>query len=313
MEMSNNPWLTMTLNDAVGEVLTITTGMDLSYIPELDRYRSITKTLNRALRLVATEVEWSYYSSLLDMGTQPAGTSNIQIPAQLRPRIISDDAVRLTDEDNCPIIWAYFLPRDALHKYNDRDGLWVAETNSTIRFSRPLRHSESCLKVMVPVMREPRMFTIPDKFESLDQLCGVAPPPGDTSEVLQLRNLHYPDKIEEWVFIPGLPPYENVSPEVALSAISDSTAIKNQQLDFAWPDLVVAKAVSLIAQADPVLQPRVQYLDDQYKNLMYQFKERDELHTDSPYMNEFNVPVLADVYDTHQGFGYRHPHADERW
>ena len=66
---------------------------------------------------------------------------------------------------------------------------------------------------------------------------------------------------------------------------------RNQPLDFAWPDLVIARAAYFYAQTDPVMQPRVQTLENDYKTLMYQLIERDVRHTDTPYTNEYILPL----------------------
>ena len=88
-------------------------------------------------------------------------------------------------------------------------------------------------------------------------------------------------------------------------------AVRNQRLDFDNPDVVVARAAFYYAQFDPVLQPRVQTLEAQYKDLMYQLIERDESNTDSPYLNEVIVPVDNGLrpYTT---TGHLHPHANGR-
>lgn len=65
----------------------------------------------------------------------------------------------------------------------------------------------------------------------------------------------------------------------------------SQELDFQYPDVVILRAAFYYAQTDPILQPRVQTLEAQYKDLMYQIIERDDRNTDSPYENEFYVPV----------------------
>ncbi len=109
-----NPEVQLTLDDAVEEVLGLLTGMELRYAPELDRYRSITRQLNRALRSIALEREWAYYSDLEEVGVVHAGDQDIHLRAAVRPRIIGDDAVRLCREDGVPLVWAYFLPRDAI-------------------------------------------------------------------------------------------------------------------------------------------------------------------------------------------------------
>jgi hypothetical protein len=173
-----------TLDDAVQEVLGLLTGLDLSYEPELDRYRAITRQLNRALRTNALEQEWSFYSSLLSLGSVSEGEREAAIPSTQRPRIINDDAVRLTDADGLVQRWAYFLPRDALHKYEDRQGLWCAVVRQTLLFSRPFRAEEVGLEIHVPVMREPRMFRLP-------------PTGKDVSNTIrkQLIDFPYPDVI----------------------------------------------------------------------------------------------------------------------
>lgn len=109
-----NPELTFTLDDAVGEVLGLLTGLDLSYDPELDRYRAITKQLNRALRSNALEQEWSYYSSVLSLGMVSTGDRELLLPTAQRPRIINDDAVRLVDDQlRCTICAASAAPTRA--------------------------------------------------------------------------------------------------------------------------------------------------------------------------------------------------------
>jgi hypothetical protein len=259
-----NAEVTMTLDDAVAEVLGLLTGLDLTYNPEYDRYRSIARQLNRALRSNALEKEWGYYSDVADLGAQGEGTTEVVLPSTLRARIINDDAARLVDEHGHICRWAYVLPRDAIHKYRQRAGLWVAYTRSTLQFNRPLNSAEGDLDLHVPVMREPTMFRLP------------APPTTSEEEV------------------------EEVPEEIRL-----------QPVDFCYPDVVILRAAFYYAQSDPVMQPRVQTLEAQYKDLMYQIIERDERATDSPYQNEFFVPVSNDV----DGPGHSvhwHPHSDER-
>jgi hypothetical protein len=236
--MTINPEVELTLDDAVAEVLGLLTGLDLTYHPEKDRYRSITRALNRALRANALENEWSYYASTQALGTAQDCTSAIHLPGSLRPRIIDDDAVRLQECDSGRVLrWAYFLPRDALHKYLYRPGLWVSIEGTMLRFSRPFTTEEDGLEIHVPVMREPVMFRLPDIGEEV------------------------PDHIRE------------------------------QPVDFAYPDLVISRAAYFYAQTDPVMQPRVQTLEMDYKTLMYQLIERDTRHTDAPYQNDFVLPL----------------------
>lgn len=254
----SNTEVRLTLDDAVAEVLGQLTGLDLTYEPEQDRYRSITRQLNRALRANALEQEWSYYASTLPIGTVQAGEHSMWLQGSVRPRIIDDDAVRLIDDEGRVVRWAYFLPRDSLHKYQDRaherGNLWCSVTKQELTFSRPFYETEAGLEVHVPVMREPKMFRLP---------------PTDTPVPMSIRK---------------------------------------QLLDFDYPDVVTARAAYFYAQTDPVMQPRVQTLEGNYKDLMYQLIERDTRHTDSPYINETIVPVQNGLYD--EIHRHWHPHAN---
>lgn len=264
--MGQNPELQMTLDTAVKEVLLLLTGLNLSYQPELDRYGAITGTLNRAMRSVALEKEWSWFADLQEAGTSREGDVEIVLPSSLRPRVVGKDAVRFVrPEDGRTVKWAYFLPRDAGADYPVRTGLWVTHTRQSLLFSRPLNSFEADLTIMVPVMREPRMFRLPEQ-------------PEDS--------------------------------EAPLVSVPDS--IRKQLVDFWYPDLVVLRAAYFYAQTDPVMQPRVQTLEQQYKDLMYQLIERDDRNTDSPFMNEFLLPVQSGLWpDGEPNLSY-HPHSDER-
>src|SRR6478609_2651577 len=121
-----NPEVAMTLREAVDEMLGQLTGLDLTYDPRLDRFRALTRQLNKALRLNALEKEWSFYHSTQVVGSADAGVSSVFISPEMRPRMVKDDAVRLVDDDGRILRWAYFLPRDALHKYQHRSGLWCS-------------------------------------------------------------------------------------------------------------------------------------------------------------------------------------------
>lgn len=260
-----NPELNFTLDDAVMEVLGFLTGLDLNYRPELDRYRAVTRCLNRALRSTALEHEWSYYSSTTSVGPVVQGDTRVTMPNTIRPRVTGDDSVRLVDEDGRVQRWAYFLPRDALHKYGDRGyGLWCAVNKLELWFSRPFYDFEAGWDIQVPTMREPVMFVLPDAPEDPDD------------------------------------PVTPVDP-----------AIRDQPVDFAYPDLVTLRAAYYYAQTDPVMQPRVQTLEAQYKDLMYQIIERDDRSTDSPFVNEFILPVHNSIDSL--SYHHSHPHADERW
>lgn len=235
----------LTLDEAVAEVLGQLTGLDLTYDPELERYRAVTRKLNRALRDIALEKDWSYYCQISNLGAGgcSAGSASYTLPYGLRPRITGDDAVRLKDGYGSILRWAYVLPRDALHKYRNLEGLWVAAEGSRILFSRPLTEMEAQLEIELATVREPRMFRLP--------AAGTEVP----------------------------------------------ASIRNQPVDFDYPDLVVARASYLYAQSDPVLQPRVPTLEQDYKNLMYQLLERDSSHTDTPYQNEFDLGLSNGLVD----------------
>jgi hypothetical protein len=263
MTSSISPELVFTLDDAVKEVLGTLYGMDLNYDPELDRYANVTRQLNRALRSNALEHEWSYYSSSQSAGTSVEGDNEIWLPADVRPRVVGDDAVRLVDADGHVVRWAYVLPRDALSKYYGRSGIWCAVTRNTIAFSRPFDLAEAGLDIQVPVMREPVMFRLPAQPED-----------------------------------PSLP------------TVTVDPAIRVQPIDFQYPDVITMRAAFYYAQTDPVTQPRVQTLESMYKDLMYQVIERDDRNTDSPYLNEFFVPIRNGIVEP--TFLHPHPHSDER-
>jgi hypothetical protein len=257
-----NAELTISLDDAVQEVLGDLTGLDLTYRPELDRYRAVTRQLNRALRANALEHEWSYYSAMRSVGSAGPGERQVFLPSSVRPRIVGDDAVVLYDGDGVPRVWAYVLPRDAGHKYYSMSGLWCTVTRNVITFSRPLTEYEGNLDIQVPVMREPRMFRLPDQ-------------PEDPDEPLVLVDQE----------------------------------IRDQQIDFEYPDVIVMRAAFFYAQTDPVMQPRVQTLEALYKDLMYQVIERDERNTDTPYQNDFRLDIRSGI--TPEPFeGHGHPHSD---
>ena len=252
--------VTLTLREAVDEVFSTLTGLDLTYDPQQDRFISVARHLNRALRMIALENEWSYFSSTEEAGVAVAGVETIELNSKLRPRIINDDAVRLVTDQGVVRRWAYFLPRDAIFKYGNRAGLWAAVTRTTLQFSRPFSLDEEGLHVMVPVMREPKMFKLPTAGENLSNL------------------------------------------------------VLNQTLDFDYSDLVVAKAAQLYAETDPLMQPRVQSLESRYKDLMYQLIERDTQSSDSPFLNDYPIPMLASLDGSYSDpLTHGHPHADERY
>lgn len=247
----------MNLDEAVAEVLGLLTGLDLEYDPNEDRYQAIVRMLNRALRANALEKEWSYYSDLESVGPAIQGEREVVLRSSVRPRIVSDDSVRLCDSNDLPVFWAYFLPRDALHKYVGRSGLWCSVVRDRLQFSRPFYRREHGLDIQVPVMREPRMFRLPADPED-----------------------EVPDEL------------------------------RAQLVDFWYPDLIVLRAAYMYAQSDPVMQPRVQTIEAQMKDLMYQIIERDDRFTDSPEQNTFLVPIQNSIYE--DATFHRHPLADER-
>lgn len=260
-----NPEVVMTLDDCVEEVLGMLTGMELQYQPEQDRYRAVTRQLNRALRANATEREWAFYASIEEVGVVHAGDQDVHLRATVRPRIIGDDAVRLVDETGRPRVWAYFLPRDAVEKYVGRQGLWVSITKQALHFSRPFMTHEQGLRIQLPVMREPKQFRLP---------------PSATD--------------------PSLP--ESIVP----------AAVRDQPLDFDYPDLVIARAAYFYAMTDPMMQPRAQTLEEEYKNLFYALNERDDRNTDHPFLNEYRLPMESNLMGDVSWAGHGHPHADER-
>jgi hypothetical protein len=73
--------------------------------------------------------------------------------------------------------------------------------------------------------------------------------------------------------------------------------------------VIIARAAWNYAQTDPVMQPRAQTLEANYKDLMYQLIERDTSHTDTPYENSFILPLenglVPIAWESH-----RHPHAE---
>jgi hypothetical protein len=235
----------MTLDEAVAEVLGLLIGLDLDYIPELDKYQSVTRQLNRALRAVALDNEWSYYSSTENVGLVHAGDRTVALRSSVRPRIIGDDSVKLVDPDSQQVVeFIYFMSRDALMKYPVNGPIKVAYTRTTLEFSRAFFTSEDGLEIHVPVMREPIMFRIPPQPEDPDA------------------------------------PVVPVDPD-----------IRDQLVDFDYPDLVVRRAAYYYAQTNPLWQPRVQTLEANYKELMYALTERDTRNTDTPFQNEWDLGI----------------------
>lgn len=259
--MVQNPQLQMSLDTAVAEVLGLLSGLDLQYKPEEDRYQAITRAINRAQRAVALEHEWSWFADTASVGPAVYGEREVVLASSLRPRIINDDAVRLCNDEGEPVFWAYFLPRDALHKYIGHADLHCSVLRDRLSFSRNFSRVEDGLDIQVPVMREPLNFVLPQQPED---------------------------------------------PNAALIPVPDAT--RNQLIDFWYPDMVVAKAATFYAMTDPIMQPRVQTLEAQYKDLLYQVIERDDRFTDSPEQNTWLLPVESSLRGDRTF--HRHPIAD---
>jgi hypothetical protein len=181
-----------------------------------------------------------------------------------------------------------------------------------LTFSRPIQAKEAGLRAIVPVMREPREFLIPATFDSIEDLeADGEEDPLVVEKIVQLRNFHNPDIVEEWVIDESAAPYIYTSPESSLAKLALTPAqIRNQKLDFSFPDLIVLRAAALYAATDPVMQPRQQTLDAQYKDLFYALTERDTNHTDDPFINDFAVPIQGSLHDRVRN--HAHPHSDER-
>lgn len=159
-----NSELEMTLEEAVAEFYGSLIGQDLQFIPERDKFQIAVRMLNKALRAIAREHEWAYYASTRNLGNPVAGERSIALPSSLRPRIINDDAVRLVNPTTGNAIrWAYFQPREAIHKYPADSQLYAAVMATSLQFSRPFYESEEVLEIHVPVMREPEMFRLPEQ------------------------------------------------------------------------------------------------------------------------------------------------------
>lgn len=259
----SNPETALTCDEAVAEVLALLTGLDLQYAPDSDRYYAVVRAINRALRSNALEHEWSYYASTENVGTAAEGATAVPMLSTRRPRQTGDDAVRLVDDMGAIMRWAYFLPRDALHKYQYRNQLYCAILGQSLVFNRAFYAKEAGLTIEVPVMREPTLIRLPAQPED-PNLPGVA--------------------------VPQL--------------------VRDTEVDFVYPDLIVLRAAYYYAQTDPVMQPRVQTLEAQYKDLMYQIIERDDRNTEAPEQNAWSLGISGDLRGDR---AYPlHPHSDGR-
>ena len=89
---------------------------------------------------------------------------------------------------------------------------------------------------------------------------------------------------------------QNTWLELIRTLLAADPLVLAQELDFDFSDVVIARAAWLYAQTDPMMQPRVQTLEEQYKDMMYQLIERDTAFTDTPDQNEIIVPVQNDIY-----------------
>ena len=78
----------ITLEQAVAEVLTLLTGVDLTFNPAEDTFHVVARCLNRAMRAVALEHEWSYYSSTEEVASGPLSrVSRMPACATCRSRV----------------------------------------------------------------------------------------------------------------------------------------------------------------------------------------------------------------------------------
>ena len=68
----------ITLEQAVAEVLTLLTGVDLTFNPAEDTFHVVARCLNRAMRAVALEHEWSYFSATENVGTVQVGVQDVE-------------------------------------------------------------------------------------------------------------------------------------------------------------------------------------------------------------------------------------------
>ena len=122
-------------------------------------------------------------------------------------------------------------------------------------------------------------------------------------------------ELEIWVPVMREPiqfklPSPPVDPDVEFVVPAE---VREQPLDFDYPDVVIARAAYMYSLADPVMQPRAQTLESEYKDLMYQLVERDTSFTDTPFQNEWVVPIMNSIDGgSTPGHFNTHPHADER-
>ena len=91
-----------------------------------------------------------------------------------------------------------------------------------------------------------------------------------------------------------------------------TASIRSQPLDFDNPDLVIAKAMVMYAQTDPIMQPRVPTLEESYTDIKYALIARDSQFTDTPYRNEWNLGIKSELGGQAGLLSHGHPHADDR-
>src|SRR5690606_5023267 len=102
-----------------------------------------------------------------------------------------------------------------------------------------------------------------------------------------------------------LPPHPE-NPEDPIDAVPDE--VREQLLDFSYPDVVLLRAAYYVAQSDPIMQPRAMALEEQMKDLYYALNERDDRNTDAPFQNEWLLPIQSNLHGT-TNQDYHHPHA----
>lgn len=103
-------------------------------------------------------------------------------------------------------------------------------------------------------------------------------------------------------------------PDDAYQSLVDvPVEIREQPLDFDYPDIICQRAAYYVAQTDPVMQPRAQTLEANFKDLMYQLIERDDRNTDSPVQNPWTLGISGSLDGEPGKRSHGHPHADDRY
>ena len=85
----------MNLDQAVAEVSALLNGIELTLDHNQERYRVIARFINHALRDVALEVEWSYYSDYENVGISHEHIRLVHLRHSLSTRFMKDFAFRM--------------------------------------------------------------------------------------------------------------------------------------------------------------------------------------------------------------------------